>query len=66
MKTISLFQNQIILSKRISFLKNFFFIKKFYKFGEHDAVIEGRDIYYRGILEAQKSSQSIEDQKLHI
>ena len=66
MKTISLFQNQIILSKRISFLKKIFHPKNLHKFGEEDAAIERRDIYYRDILEAQMSSQSIEDQKLHI
>ena len=40
--------------------------KNGYKYGEEDATISSWDIYYRDLHEAQKSSQSIEDQKLHI
>ena len=41
-------------------------MKNFYKFREVDAAIKETDIYYRDIKEAQKSSQTIEDQKLHL
>ena len=67
MKTTFLFENQIILSKKkFQFSKKKFNWKNGYKYGEEDATISSWDIYYRDLHEAQKSSQSIEDQKLHI
>ena len=67
MKTTFLFENQIILSKKkFQFSKKKFHWKNGYKYGEEDATISSLDIYYRDLHEAQKSSQSIEDQKLHI
>ena len=66
-KIASLFQNQIILSKKIFIFQKIFFLKKNgCKYGEEDANINGWDIYYRHLQEAQKSSQWIEDPKLHI
>ena len=52
--------------KKISILKKKFNWKNVYKYGEEDVTICSWDICYRDLDEAQKSSQSIEDQKLHI
>ena len=60
------------LKIKLSYQKKFQFSKKNLhwkngnKYGEEDATISSWDIYYRDLHEAQKSSQSIEDQKLHI
>ena len=67
MKTTFLFKNQVILSKKnFNFQKKKFNWKNVYKYGEEDVTICSWDIYYRDLDEAQKSSQSIEDQKLYI
>ena len=67
MKTTVLFENQIILSKKnFNFQKKKIHWKNGYKYGKEDAIISRWDIYYRDLQEAQKSSQSIEDQKLYI
>ena len=66
-KTTFVFENQIILSKKnFNFQKKKFNWKNVYKYGEEDVIICSWDIYYRDLDEAQKSSQSIEDQKLYI
>ena len=60
--TSSLYQKQIIPSKKNFFGKKIFHRQKGNKNGEEDATKHGWDICYRDQQETQKSPQSKEDQ----
>ena len=61
-----IWKSNYLIEKKFQFSKKKFNWKNVYKYGEEDVTICSWDIYYRDLDEAQKSSQSIEDQKLHI
>ena len=65
-KQHSYFKIKLSYQKKIQFSKKKIHWKNGYKYGEEDTTISSWDIYYRDLHESQKSSQSIEDQKLHI
>ena len=64
--TSSLYEKQIISSKKNYFWKKNFHWKNGSKDGEEDATKNRWDIYYSDLQETQKSPQSKEDQLLHI